>query len=427
MDLSPRQSPHQSKTSISSLHLFGHSRPTSPSGSRTNLRKRIDNISPSKVLGEHSDEGELSAHGSLSAQEKGGNLSSGSRMLDNLHRSSSIERDRLVPPSSEDDKSRISSEEPVVQRRSKSRFPRPLFSRDEVAIPMNIKTNPGHVPSLSNISELDLVSPFPDPHRRFRLRAPGSSRARSREARDERRRSREEKELESAYDNREMYAPSHFLCAPTDRDVSLCHELDELVKEMNQGQYQLLQIGREYVKQANRLKELFGLEDFYIPTEEELRFLADPTSRSQVRHEDSTHDPGFISRLKRSEEEARRLHDAILDSKFAPPVIPDLYSMTEDNLEADNRKLDVIGWDLDYVRRVAVDHFEKSSQFNSSLASLRGSLGQAFAHTSQVYREVSYKACLHGLAGAKLVRFWLSKHSWQPLVLFRLGSESVTA
>jgi hypothetical protein len=196
---------------------------------------------------------------------------------------------------------------------------------------------------------------------------------------------------------------------------------------MNQGQYQLLQIGREYTRQANRLKELFRLEDFYIPTEEELRFLADSTSRSQVRHEDPIHDPGFISRLKRSEEEARRLHDDILNSKFAAPVILDLYSMTEENLEADNRKLDVIGWDLDYARRVAVDHFEKSSQFNTSLASLRGSLGQAFAHTSQVYREVSHKLNLHGFVDAKIARSWLSKRSSLPLVLFRVGSGSVTA
>jgi hypothetical protein len=387
----------------------------------------MDNISPSKVLGEHSDEGELSAYGSLSAQEKGGNLSSGSRMLDNLHRSSSIERDRLAPPSSEDDKSRLSSEEAVVERRYKSRFPRPFFSRDEMAIPLNAKMSPGHVPNLSNISELDLMTPLPDPQKRFRLRAPESTHARSQEAREERRRSREEKELELAYDNREMYALLYFCIHDTDYDVRLCHELDELVKEMNQAQYQLLQLGREYVKQANRLKELFGLENFYIPTEEELRFLADPTLRSQVRHEEATRDPGFIARLKHSEEEARRLHDAILNSKFAPPVIPDLYSMIEDNHDADNRKLDVIGWDLDYVKRVAVDHFEKSSQFNTSLASLRGSLGRAFAHTSQVYREVSYKLCLNGFADAKLSRFWSLKRSWPPLVLFQRGSGSVTA
>lgn len=205
MDLSPRQSPHQSKASISSLHLFNHSRPVSPSGSRANLRKRIDSISPSKVLGEHSDEGELSAQGSLSAQERGGNLSSGGQMRvpDYTQRSSSAERDRLVLPSSEDDKSRLSSEEAVIERRHKSRFPRPFFGRDETVIPVLTKSTPGHVPSLSNISELDLMKPTPDPEKRFRLRAPETGRARSLEAREERRRSREEKELDFAYDNRE--------------------------------------------------------------------------------------------------------------------------------------------------------------------------------------------------------------------------------
>jgi hypothetical protein len=164
--------------------------------------------------------------------------------------------------------------------------------------------------------------------------------------------------------------------------------LDELIKEMNQGQYQLLLIGREYVKQATRLKEVFGLEDFNLPTEEQLRILAEPTSRSHTRYEGIARDPDFIPRLRRSEQEARRLHDSILNSHFAPPISPELYVKAEDNLEVDKKKLEIIGWDLDYVKRVATDHFAKDSEFNASLASLRSALGQAFAHTSQVYREV---------------------------------------
>lgn len=391
IDWSPRQSSHQAKGSISSLQLFGNSRPTSPNNSRTHLKKRVASISPSK-LGEHSDEGELSGQGSLSAQERSGHLSTGSLKPEYLARSSSPEKEReqLVVPSSEEDRSRRSSEEGAFERISKKRMLRPFFSREETAVPIN-KATRGHVPNLSHISELDLMPPLPDPQKRFKLQASlPRSQSRSREARVERQKGREEKGLDAVYEEREAYVLC-FLLAPHMIGKwigSELRELDELIKNMNQGQYQLLQVGREYLREATRLKQVFSLEEFQLPTEEDLRILAEPTSRSHARYEGMSRDPEFVQRQNLSEQQAKCLHDDIFGSQFAPPAIPELYSATEDNLEADYRKLEVIGRDLDYVKRVAEIHAEKGAQFNVALASLRTELGKAFAHTSQVYRDV---------------------------------------
>ena len=202
VDLSPRQSPHQSRTSISSLHLFSQGSSASASNSRAHINKVFNTISP-KQIGEHSDDGARSAgsaNGSPRRQKQQGkaHLSGG-------------EHDVLSRPLSEEERSQRSSEDGQGGPGPKRRIPRPLFLREEVVVQSdhNSRSRTESVPVLlqekTYSSELDLMTPQPDPNKRFRLQevSPDISRIRNQEIREERRRNREEKELDLTYDQRE--------------------------------------------------------------------------------------------------------------------------------------------------------------------------------------------------------------------------------
>jgi hypothetical protein len=138
VDLSSRRSPHQSKTSVSSLNIFSHGGPASPTGSKAQLNRIIGGFMPSKTLGEQSDEGEHSGPGSISAPEKEGAVSRVRRKEDPA-RLSATALDQLKAASSGDDQSQHSSDEGRLERKAKIRFPRPRFSRDETVVPSGSK------------------------------------------------------------------------------------------------------------------------------------------------------------------------------------------------------------------------------------------------------------------------------------------------
>jgi hypothetical protein len=169
---------------------------------------------------------------------------------------------------------------------------------------------------------------------------------------------------------------------------SECHDLEDLIKSMNQEQYQLLQLGRDYLQQANQLKQELHLDGFHLLTDHDVRILAEPTTRSQVRYEELARQPDFVEKQVQSERESKRLHASILNGLFAPPLVPELYFDSEENLDAEFRKLNAVGRDLDYVARVAADHVDRSKRIENGLKTLKTKLGGAFAHSSQVYREV---------------------------------------
>jgi hypothetical protein len=160
------------------------------------------------------------------------------------------------------------------------------------------------------------------------------------------------------------------------------------VKSINQEQYQLLQLGREYLHQINRLKEVYNLEDLELLTDDELRILTEPTTRNQIRRNVLMRDPRYIQQLRRNEREAIRIHQEIKDGKFALPLSHERYGPLSDDLEHYNKRLTTVDKDLDYVVRVATDHSERTRRLEGTLKSLRDSLGAAFTHSSQVYREV---------------------------------------
>ena len=167
-----------------------------------------------------------------------------------------------------------------------------------------------------------------------------------------------------------------------------CNQLEDLIKQANQEQYQLLQTGREYLRHSMHLKEMFRLKDLRLLTDEDMRTLANPTTRSQSRLESVAREEEFILDMLRSEREAELLGEQILLGAFAPPPGLRAYFPDDDDLRSDFKRLETVGWDLDYVARVAAKNKDKSLQFESALASLRASLGKAVAHSSQVYREV---------------------------------------
>jgi len=168
-----------------------------------------------------------------------------------------------------------------------------------------------------------------------------------------------------------------------------CQALEDLIKSMNQEQYHLLQLGREYLTQASSLKEQLRLDGFRLLPEHSLRVLTEPTSRNQTRHEDLTRQPDFVQRQIESAKEAERLRAAILKGHFGPPLDPELYFNKEENLGTEFRRLTAVQRDLDYVGHVASDHLERSKRVETRLKSLKSALGAAFSHSSQVYREVS--------------------------------------
>ncbi|KAG8858805.1 hypothetical protein FRB91_009306 [Serendipita sp. 411] len=368
VDLSGKHSSHHSRTSIS--NLWGHA---SPSSSRAHVN-RLMGLTQSQPLDEQSDEGNASVKGSLSAGEKRGSGVFGVREKKKSGHLSTPDRELLILPSSEEDRSqRSGSEDGKMEQGSKS-WRRPFFGRDETATVSNLRFL-ARVESPSPIgqkqdAELANMTSTPDPGLRQRLRV--SMISRNHQARGERRKSKEEKELEWTYDQREEEL----------------QELDELIKTMNQEQYQLLLIGREYIRQVTRLKEMFGLQDFDLLSEAELRSLTDPTSRSQARSDAAAREVDFIPKLMRAAKEASRLCDKILEGKYSPPVRFDAYFPIDDDLKLDLRRLDAVGRDLDYVASVATRHVEKGIQFEDSLQSLRTALREAFAHSSLVYREL---------------------------------------
>jgi hypothetical protein len=208
IDLSPRQSPHQSRTSMSSLHLFGPGSAISPSSSRAHINKLISTFTPTKPVGEHSDDG---LHSAGSANEKEGYNSSGRHRSQPRAHVSGGEQDLLSLPLSEEERSQRSSEDGHSGSAIKKGRFRPLFSREETALPVNslprsrVGSAPMSVQEKSYSPELDLMTPKPDPQKRLRLHEnlPSYARTRSQEAREDRRRSREEKELDFSYDQRE--------------------------------------------------------------------------------------------------------------------------------------------------------------------------------------------------------------------------------
>jgi hypothetical protein len=157
---------------------------------------------------------------------------------------------------------------------------------------------------------------------------------------------------------------------------------------MNQEQYQLLQLGRDYLKQANQLRQELRLEGFHLLTDHDIRILTEPTTRSQARHEELARQPDFVEKRVQLEREAEQLRASIINGLFAPPLAPELYFNGEENLDTEFRKLNGVERDLDYVARVAKDHFTRSKSIEDALKSLKIKLGAAFAHSSQVYREV---------------------------------------
>ena len=205
VDLSMKRSNHQTKGSISSLNLFGAS--GSPSNSRAHIN-RFMTFAPSKSLGEQSDEGYDSARGSLSSPEKNGPVPSSGGRREKAALLSTPERDHPALHSSEEDRSMRSSDEGRLGRKGKLRMPhiphigRPLFGRDDTVIP------PGSAPIILKNDEkawdqeLERMSSTPDPGIRGRLYRPREP-SRTQEARAERRRSRQEKELEAEYENRD--------------------------------------------------------------------------------------------------------------------------------------------------------------------------------------------------------------------------------
>ncbi|CCA74565.1 hypothetical protein PIIN_08517 [Serendipita indica DSM 11827] len=375
VDLSMKRSNHQTKGSISSLNLFATS--GSPSTSRAHVN-RFMAFTPSKSLGEHSDEGYDSARGSFSTPEKSGVAPSRGSRREKVALLSTPERDHLALHSSEEDRSQRSSDEGKADRKGKLRIPyipqigRPLLGRDDTVLP------PGSAPVILRNDErawdqeLENMSTTPDPGIRTRLYSRPRGFSRSQEARAERRRSRDEKEMEAEYENREEE----------------CDQLEDLIKKMNQEQYQLLQTGREYLRQSARIKEMFGLKDFRLLMEEDMRTLANPTTRSQTRLEAEAREEDFVPSMLRSEREAERLYEQIIHGAFAPPPGLRAYFPNDDDLRSDFKRLETIGWDLDYVSRVAMKNRDKSIQFEGALASLRASLGRAVSHSSQVYREI---------------------------------------
>jgi hypothetical protein len=205
VDLSPRQSPHQSRTSMSSLHLFGHGSAISPSSSRAHINKLISTFTPPKPVGELSDDG---LHSAGSANEKEGYNSSGRQISQPRAHISGGEQDLLSLPLSEEERSQRSSDDGHSGSAIKKGRFRPLFSREEIVLPVprsRVGSAPMSVQEKSYSPELDLMTPRPDPQKRFRLLeiSPDHARTRSQEAREDRRRSREEKELDLSYDQRE--------------------------------------------------------------------------------------------------------------------------------------------------------------------------------------------------------------------------------
>ncbi|KAG8799615.1 hypothetical protein FRC17_007085, partial [Serendipita sp. 399] len=347
VDLSGKQSPHHSRTSISSL--WGHG---SPSNSRAHVN-RLLGLTHSQPLDEHSDEGNASGRGSLSAGDKAANSVSDGKKKKKIGYLSTPDRDLLVLPSSEEDRSqRSGSEDGKVESGSKP-WRRPFFGRDETVTglhPRFITRVESPSPHRQNEdAELANMRATPDPGLRQRFRASPSVLSLGQKER----RNKEEKELEWTYDQREEEL----------------HELDELVKAMNQEQYQLLLLGREYIRQVTRLKEMFGLHDFDLLSEAEIRSLTDPTSRSQARADAAAREVDFIHKLQRAAKEASRLYDRILQGKYSPPVRIDAYFPVDDDLKLDLRRLDAVGRDLDYVASVATRHVEKGMEFERSLQS----------------------------------------------------------
>lgn len=170
VDLSPRQSPHQSRTSISSLHLFGHGSAISPSSSRAHINKLLNTFSPPKPVGEQSDDGHLSG----SANEKEGYTSSGRRF-----RISGGDQDRLGLPLSEEERSQRSSDEGRAGSPIKRLRPRNFFTREETAVPSTMRqraeSTPIPMPIKIYSPELDLMTPKPDPTKRFRVHSSSPS------------------------------------------------------------------------------------------------------------------------------------------------------------------------------------------------------------------------------------------------------------
>ena len=189
---------------------------------------------------------------------------------------------------------------------------------------------------------------------------------------------------------------------------------------MNQEQYQLLQLGREYLKEMAELKRCYHLDEFNLLAENDFRVLTEPTSRSQDRHEELSSQPGFMDNRIAGENEARRIRQEILDGLFAPPLVPGVYFDNQERLDDEFKKLADVGRDLDYVAQVATDHITRSKHVEVALKSLKTALGAAFAHSSQVYREV---CCQLGGFTFLLIsyRSLRLKHWLLPHVLFPLG------
>lgn len=192
------QSPHQSRSSLSQILA-------SPSSSRTHINKIISGFAPARLLGDHSEEGENSTHESMSIQEKGYD-SSGSRKLRQGHVSRSSTPDKLYPSGHSEDDRAVRSSEDGKERKIKARRVRPFFSRDETLAP-KVGSNGAYYDSPSprkhRDPDLDRMIEKPDPDLRRRLKRPPPPRDKSREAREEKKRNREEKDTETAYERRE--------------------------------------------------------------------------------------------------------------------------------------------------------------------------------------------------------------------------------
>ncbi|KIM33880.1 hypothetical protein M408DRAFT_86652 [Serendipita vermifera MAFF 305830] len=350
VDLSPRASPHHSKASISSLHLFGSGGAISPSSSRAHINKLFNPFSPPKPVGEQSDDGHLSG----SANEKEGYASSGPKI-----RVSGNDQDRLGLPLSEEERSQRSSDEGKASPIKRLR-PRNFFTRDETVKPITSRQRaesaPIPVPIYSKPynSDLDLMSLKPDPNKRLRRR-PLSAEPRHIESHEEK--EEEIEELDHAYTQREQE----------------CMTFDKLIKDIDQEQHQLLQLGREYLREVSELKRRFHLDNFALPTEHDFRILTESN---------------IVGDPASEEMEARELRKAISEGVFAPPLSSDLFFDDKENLDGEFTKIAAVEKDLDFVARIATDHVARSKRIEAALKSLKTALGEAFSHSSQVYREI---------------------------------------
>lgn len=162
-----------------------------------------------------------------------------------------------------------------------------------------------------------------------------------------------------------------------------------MIRTINQEQYQLLQTGRRFGEHSNRLAEAFHWEHNNLLEDQTLRALTEPGSRSRARDEAESRSRDFIERQEIARRQAEHLHRAIMSGQFSLPISPNRYRTAEGNFRTDNEKLKTVERDLDYFAQVALSHIEKSARFESSLNSLRRSLGEAFMQTSHVSRDVS--------------------------------------